>query len=41
LSTNNGEPRSPSNIWKPAMLTRFIHSRSAMMPWEDTLPNFQ
>ena len=38
LSTNSGTPRLPSNICMPAMPTRFIPSRSAVMPSLVTLP---
>ena len=38
LSTKSGTPRLPSNICIPAMPTRFIHSRSAVMPSLVTLP---
>ena len=38
FSVNCGTPRLPSNICIPAMPTRFIHSRSAVMPSLVTLP---
>ena len=38
FSVNCGTPRLPSNICMPAMPTRFIHSRSAVMPSLVTLP---
>ena len=41
LSTNCGVARLPSNICMPAMPTRCIHSRSAVMPSLVTLPFIQ